>query len=149
MKKSTKIILSSVLVFGMTSAVFAFGGGNHWKMDPNEKAEFVTERITKKLDLNEAQTQSLQVLADKMLEMMVEFKSHRSEQFDLVEKALSEPALDQQEVLQMIQQKTQLINDKAPQAIASLAGFLDSLDADQKAKLQELANDRMRHRHKD
>ncbi len=43
----------------------------------------------------------------------------------------------------MVQQKTQVINDRAPQLIASVAGFLDSLDSEQKKELSEHMGEHM------
>ena len=65
----------------------------------------------------------------------------------LVQQLLAEPTLDQSKALEMIRQTTQMINDKAPETIASLANFLDSLDADQKAELRGFVEQKMKHKH--
>jgi hypothetical protein len=66
---------------------------------------------------------------------------------ELMQQFLSQPTLDQAKALQMVQQKTQMINDKAPQIIASIAGFLDSLDSEQKKELREHLGERMSRHH--
>jgi len=148
MKKSTKIIMASLLALGVSGGVFAYGAHNHWGMNADEKAEFVTNRVSKKLDLDETQRQNLEVLAKDMLALMEEMRNSRQAHMNEIQQMLGDSVLDQNRALKMIQDKTQVINDKAPAAIASLALFLDSLDAEQKSELQSFVADRMHRRHK-
>ena len=78
-----------------------------------------------------------------LLEIIQDVRSNRNEHREMVQQLLSEPTMDQVKVLQMVQQKTQVINDRAPQLIASLAGFLDSLDSEQKKELREHMGEHM------
>ena len=149
MKKSTKIIAVSVLALGVTSGVFAYGAHNAWKMSPEKKAEHITDMITENLELNSLQQQNLTALSATVLGMMNEVRSSRGDHLELVQQILSEPTMDQTATLQMIQQKTQMINDNAPLVIASVAGFLDSLDSEQKQELREHMSDRMSRHHRD
>ena len=68
---------------------------------------------------------------------------------DTVQAMLSEPTLDQAKALEMVRQKTDMITTRAPAVVASIAGFLDSLDSDQKELLHEHMNSRMDHHHQD
>lgn len=145
MKKSTKITVAAILVLGVTTGVYAFGSHNHWNMSPEEKAEFVTERITNKLELDAIQQQSLQDMASTMLQITRDLRANHDEHMDLVQRLIAEPTLDQAQALEMIRNKTEMINEKAPQAIASLAGFMDSLNQDQKTQLREFVGKRMEH----
>jgi len=148
MKKSTKIIIVALTALGLSGGVFAFGKHNHWRMDPEDKAEFVIEKATKKLDLNEAQQHNLRELAGDMLALMKEMRDSREMHMQEVQQMLAEPVLDQNKALQLIQQKTQAINDRAPGVIASLGLFLDSLSGAQKAELQAFMDKRHdHHRH--
>ncbi len=148
MKKSTKIVIAALTALGLSGGVFAFGKHNHWRMDPEDRAEFVIQKATKKLDLNETQQQNLKVLASDMLALMKEMRDSREMHMQEVQQMLAEPVLDQNKALQLIQQKTQAINDRAPAVIASLGLFLDSLSGDQKAELQSfMDNHRDHHRH--
>jgi hypothetical protein len=148
MKKSTKIIAVCVLTLGVTSGVFAFGAHSGWKMSPEKKAEYMTDMITENLELNTFQQENLTALSVTVLHMMNEVRSSRDDHMALVQQILSEPTMDQAAALQMIQQKTQTINDNAPQLIASIAGFLDSLDNEQKQELREHMAERMSRHHK-
>ena len=149
MKKSTKIIAITVLTLGVTTGVFAYGAHHAWKMSPEKKAEYVTEKMTENLELNAMQQDNLKLLSATVLEMMSDVRSGRTEHMELMQQFLSDPTMDQARALQMIQQKTQMINDRAPQMIASIAGFLDSLDSEQKKELREHMNEHMDRHHED
>ncbi len=147
MKKSTKIVIATAMILGISGGVFAFGNHGHWGMSPEDKAEFVTERVTKKLELRESQQQNLQVLVGDVLVIMKEIRAERDNHKAKIEQMLAEPVLDQGKALQLIESKTRQINDKAPEVIASLALFLDSLDSSQKSQLQSIIAKGMHHRH--
>ena len=62
---------------------------------------------------------------------------------------LAAPVLDQARALEMVREKTSMVNEKAPEVIASLAVFLDSLQPEQKQELQEfIEHHREHHRHR-
>lgn len=133
------------MILGISGGVFAYGKHNHWGFSPEEKAEFVSERITKKLDLNDTQQQNLQVLVTDALALMEEMGEDKEAHKAEIQSLLAEPEFDQNKALQMVQAKTQKINDRAPAAIASLALFLDSLDMEQKTKVQSFIDKGMHH----
>ncbi len=146
MKLSTKIIIAVLAVAGSTSAVYAFsrhGGG--WHMTPEEKVEFVTDRVTKKLELDSQQQQNFTVLAESVAQIMLDARVSRKQHFDEISTLLQEPSLNQARLLEMVQQKTRMINEKAPLVVSSLAVFLDSLNAGQKQELQEMLEHKRRH----
>jgi Spy/CpxP family protein refolding chaperone len=147
MKKSTKIIAITTLVIGLSTAAFGFASKGHWNLTAVEKAEFVTDRISSKLELTDSQKIQLSSLTDDVLGLAGAMKEAKNGHKVLLQQLLSEPTLDQSKALEMIRQTTQMINDKAPETIASLANFLDSLDADQKAELQGFVDRKMEHGH--
>ena len=136
MKKSTKIIAAIVLIAGASTAVYAFGKHDHWKMTPEEKSEFIIEKVTKKLELDSQQQQELSELVDTVIEIVVDARAGKIENITEIQQLLNEPSFNQARALELVQQKTQMINDKAPIVIASLGNFLDSLNAEQKQELQ-------------
>ncbi len=146
MKLSTKIIVAVLAVAGSSSAVYAFsrhGGG--WHMTPDEKVEFVTERVTEKLELDSQQQRHFSALAGSVAEIMLAARADREQHLDEIGALLQEPSLNQARLLEMVQQKTQMINEKAPLVISSLAVFLDSLNAEQKQELQDFLEHRRHH----
>ena len=149
MKRSTNIVTAVlVLVLGGSGAVYAFSKHNHWHMSPAEKAEFVTERVTRKLQLNSEQQQNFSSLAETVVQIIVDTKVAKKQHLDEVEQLLQSPSFNQARALELVQQKTDTINAKAPLVVSQLAIFLDSLNTDQKAQLQEfLQHKREHHKH--
>ena len=148
MKLSTKIIIAVLLIAGSSGVVYAFGKHGHWGMSPEEKVEFVTDRVTKKLDLDSQQQENFTQLAQTVAQIMMDAKATREQQVSEIEALLQDPSFNQARALELIQQKTQTINEKAPLVIASLAVFLDSLTAEQKQELQEFIEHRRKHHHR-
>ncbi len=150
MKLSTKIIIAVLAVAGSSSAVYAFsrhGGG--WHMTPDEKVEFVTERVTKKLELDSQQQQNFSALAESVAQIMIDARATREQNLDEISALLQEPSLNQARLLELVQEKTRMINEKAPLVVSSLAVFLDSLDAGQKQELKEMLEHKRRHHRHD
>lgn len=143
MKLTTRIIAAVLLIAGSSGVVYAFSKHGGWHMSANEKVEFVTDRVTRKLDLDAQQRQYFTELAETVSSMMLAARDSRQQQFAEIATLLSAPSFDQARALEMVQQKTQIINDKAPPVIASLGIFLDSLNPEQKLKLQDF----IRHHH--
>ena len=145
MKRSTKIIAAVLLIAGSSSAVFAFNKHGHWQMSPEEKVEFVTDRVTQKLELNSEQQSNFTDLAELAVQIMLDAKTSKAQQIEEIKDMLNEPSFNQAAALELIQQKTQMINEKAPLVISSLAIFLDSLDNEQKQKMQEVIENHRKH----
>jgi Spy/CpxP family protein refolding chaperone len=143
MKLSTRIITAVLLVGGSSGVVYAFSGHGDWGMSPDEKIEFVSERITRKLDLDDMQRQKFVEMAELVATTMRQVKPTREQRLGEISALLQEPSFNQARALELIRQKTQVVNDQAPLLIAALANFLDSLSAGQKQQLQEL----LQHRH--
>lgn len=145
MKKVTKIITIGLLSIGLVGGALAYSSHQHWQMSPTEKAEFVNKKIAGKLDLTEVQQLELKVLTDNLVDIVAEVKDSRHAQMNEIHQLISAPVFDQGRALQLVQQKTEMINLKAPELVASLAGFLDSLDSSQKAEIEEFMK---HHKHK-
>ena len=143
MKISTRIIAAVLLVAGSSGAVYAFSKHGDWGMTTEEKVEFVSDRVARKLDLDAIQREKFAELAELIGVTLQEVKPARDQHIAELESLLQEPSFNQARALEMIQQKTQLINERAPLVISSLASFLDSLSVEQKQRLQEF----MQHRH--
>ncbi len=148
MKRSTILISVLVLAIGASGAVYAYGKHGHWHMTPEEKAELVTDRVTSKLDLTSQQRENFASLANTVIDIVVEVRANKEQNYGEVNQLLSEPSFNQARAMEMVQQKTGMINEKAPLVISQRAIFLDSLDAEQKQQLQEyLQHHRDHHRH--
>ena len=146
MKLSTRIITAVLLVAGSTGVVYAFSKHNDWGMSTDEKVEFVTDRVTNKLDLDSQQQQNFSQLAETVAQLMLEAKATKQEQVAEIGTLLQDPSFNQARALELVQQKTQMLNEKAPLVIASLAVFLDSLNVEQKQQLQDFIQHHSKHR---
>ena len=145
MKLSTRIITAVLLVAGSSSAVYAISRHGDWGMTPREKAEFVTERVTRKLELDATQQQNLSNLTNLVAGIVAEARANKSDQFEEISAMIKAPSFDQARALELVQQKTSMVNQKAPEVIASLGVFLDSLDGEQKQQLEEFIQHRHEH----
>lgn len=143
MKKSSKIVLASVLVIGISGSVFAFGARNHFEnMTIQEKADMFNYHISRKLDLNSEQEIALESLTSRLSEIMQQLKQQHSEHHEMLEQMLDAGPLDQTSLLQKITAKTDMVNQHAPEVVALIAQFVDSLDAQQKDELKVMINKR-------
>ncbi len=147
MKLSSKIIGAIILIVGSSGAVYAFSKHSDWQMTPDEKVEFVTDRVTKKLNLDSQQQQNFTALAETVAQIMLEARDSRQQQVNEIGALLQDPSFNQARAMEMVQQKTQMINAKAPLVISSLAVFLDSLNAEQKQQLEEFIEHHRHRRH--
>ncbi len=144
MKLSTRIVIVTLLVAGGTGVVYAYNKHGDWHMSHEEKVEFVTDRVSKNLELDSHQRQNFSTLAETVAQIMGDVHATKQQHIDELGELLREPGFNQARALELVQQKTRMIDEKAPQVIASLAVFLDSLDSGQKQRLQEFIED---HRH--
>lgn len=147
MKLSTKIITAVLLVAGSSGVVYAFSKHSDWHMTPEEKVEFVTDRVTKKLNLDSQQQENFAALAETVVQVMLDVKASKQQQVNEIGELLQDPSFNQARAMEMVQQKTQIISERAPLVISSLAVFLDSLDAEQKLQLREFIENHRHHRH--
>lgn len=143
MKLSTRIVTAVLLVAGSSGVVYAFSKHGDWGMSSAEKIEFVSDRVTRKLELDDMQRQNFEQLAQMVVEIMQQVRPSHDQRIDEIMQLLQQPGFDQARALELVQQRTRLIEEKAPEVIASLAVFLDSLTTGQREQLQEL----IRHRH--
>ncbi len=147
MKLSRTLVIAAVLVVvGGTGAAYAFGKHGHWHMTPAEKVEFVTDRVSKQLELDVTQRQNFTALAELVAQIAVDARADKAAQMAEIEQMLAAPVLDQARALEMVQEKTGMVNAKAPEVIASLAVFLDSLQPEQKQEMQEFIEHHREHR---
>jgi len=145
MKLSTRIITAVLIVAGSSGAVYAFSKHGDWGMSSAEKIEFVGDRVTKKLGLDTVQRQNFDQLAQTVVDIIKEVKPSREQRMSEISELLQGSVLDQARALELVQKRTRMIDEKAPEVIASLAIFIDSLDAEQRRKIQEFAQHHHEH----
>lgn len=148
MKKTSKIILAGVLAVSVTGTAVAFGAYQHFAgMSMQDKAEMMSNRLERKLDLTEVQKDKLLQLTQRAATIMDQVKQQDPSRSEWIAQLLDDETLDQTALLSRINQKTALVNDNAPEMVGLMAEFVDSLNAEQKAEIKSMINQRgMMHR---
>lgn len=145
MKKRTKGVIAIIGGLAITATVMACG---HHHRAPEERANYMVEKVSEELSLNETQVAQLEKLKMEFLGLRQEFRSKREQTHATIEELLAQPTLDQQRVLQLVRNHTDSINEKAPAVVSSVAAFYDSLSAEQQAEIREkMAEHREHKRH--
>lgn len=135
MKRSSKIILASVLTLGIAGGVGAYG--KHHFSDPTRFADYMVEKISDELDLTAPQVQSLRGLADELITLKTEMKAEMKTDRQVLQTMIEADTFDQAKALQMVDAKTSAIQNNAPAVVAALGTFLDGLTPEQKAEVAE------------
>ncbi len=150
MKRSTKIIVGSLVGMGLVGVVTAkqFDHGPGCSYGPGSGNEhrggWITKRIAWKLDLNDQQENELN---DLKVSIFRGLDSMRAEKLtvDQVQSVLSSE-LDQAKAMQLLEQRLELLEKNAPSLIAAFAEFYDGLDSAQQAEVSEMIEFRMSHK---
>ncbi|KAA3632394.1 MAG: hypothetical protein DWQ08_03565 [Proteobacteria bacterium] len=125
------LILSLTIVLAAGWLFHRYGSGLEFQSDR------LASRIERELELNPEQRLALKALRSEILSMHREVRRHRDEEvFELVD-LITETRLDQGRLLALVEDGTQWINEMAPDLVAAVARFTDSLDVAQKAILEE------------
>jgi Spy/CpxP family protein refolding chaperone len=134
MTKRKKILLASLLSIVTFGSVAAFSGGQHC-FNPEKRAAFMVKRMTHKLDLNETQVTHLKAVQQLMSQHHKAKKEQgRGELLSL----LDAPELDQNQALSLLENRTEQIKQNAPEMIAAIADFTNSLSAEQRTELKQV-----------
>jgi Spy/CpxP family protein refolding chaperone len=135
MKRSTKIITAVALTLGIAGGSVAYA--KHRMGDPAKRADFMVSYIAGELDLDSTQKQALDVLKDQLLSARETMKGEVKGVHQQASELIAAETFDQARALELINGKTAAVNGVAPDVINALGGFLDTLDAEQKAEIAE------------
>jgi len=151
--KYTLIGFTSGVLLSAGVAGFAFGPMPHGfgyfaGEDAEGRAafrEFVTERIGKKLNLDDAQQQALKQLAEKLGATKATMIEDRQQTFAKVQGVIQGASFDKAAALALVDEKTGKIREQAPDVVASLAGFYDGLNPTQQQQVRDWVANRGEH----
>lgn len=99
------------------------------------------ERVSGKLDLNEAQKAKLGVLADELLAQRKALRGGTEPRAEL-QAVIAGAQFDRAKAQALLDGKTQTVQGGGPKVIAAMADFYDSLNADQQTKLRAFMAER-------
>lgn len=138
-----KTTLIALAVLGIMVA-----GGMAWAKQSGycsaeHRMQKVTERIGRKLDLNDDQQGRLQAFAETLRGLRSERQAQRDFAQDNVAELLSAASLDRDRAIVLIDERFQSMNDSKRALVDAFADFSDSLAPEQRARLAALIGDRM------
>ena len=136
MKRFKKLIVfigGGLIVAG---TLVACGHGFH-HAPPEKKAAFIVEEINDELELKQTQLAKLNALKEHLLKLRKEHKQKKSHSHNELRALLDKPFLDKQVILSHVKEKTSYINNQAPQVVALLGDFYDSLNDSQRQEIRE------------
>ena len=139
MLKTTLIVL---LVLGMIAVAGVAWAKHNGYCSSEDRMQYVSERIDRKLDLNDDQRLHLESLIGTLLELRSEQQDRRRGVNQDVTELLSAPMLDRDRAVALIDKRLQGIDDRKRTLVDAFADFSDSLAPEQRAELAELIEQR-------
>ena len=144
--KLRKFFIPFAVVASLTAVTLTACGRHHH--DPEEKAEWIVHKVSKKLDLNDEQKVKLEAVKDEFMRHHDVHKAHKKEMYDKLIAEVVKPQIDQAVLLEMVDQHKTRVEEIAPGVIEKLAVFHASLNQEQKLELKEkLEKFKKRHVH--
>ena len=135
--------LGVVLVVGSLSAC---GGGRHGghmsEGDSAARQAKMVDYAGRKLDLNDAQKQRLNVLGDKLRGQRASLMGASNDPRADIKALVAGDKMDRAKAQALIEDKTSAIKAKSPELIAAAADFFDSLNPAQQQQVRDLMNRR-------
>ena len=98
----------------------------------------IVERVSGKLDLNDAQKRKLNALADQLQAQRMALVGSMPDPRARVQALVAGDKFDRAQAQALLQEKTQAVQAHSPDVLNALADFYDSLDAGQQQKVREL-----------
>ncbi len=133
MKRITKI---SLIAAGALVVVSSFTACSHFR-SPENRADWMVERVTDKLELTESQQGKLKALKDEMMTARKDMKLKFGDSREQMVALFDQPTIDQGKALNIIKSHTQMVEERAPVMVSTFADFYDSLDSEQQREVRE------------
>jgi len=137
MKRITKI---SIIAAGALVVVSSFTACSHFR-SPENRAQWMVERVTDKLELTESQQVKLKALKDEMMSSRKNMKQKFGESKSQFRVLFDASTLDQKRAVSLVSSHTQFVNEQAPVLVAAFANFYDSLDLEQQTEIREFVGE--------
>lgn len=143
-KKTLMAFFGATIVLG---GLTACSSGYHHRgpMSADKVAEMrgkVVQRVSSKLDLNDAQKQKLNVLADAVQAQRAAWMGSAKDPRAEMQMIVSGSKFDRSRAQALIEEKTRAVQAASPEVINALADFYDSLNTEQQQKVREMLQQR-------
>lgn len=146
MNRMMKRIAAGAGVVALVGGLAACGPWSHGK-NPEDMAQFVVDKVTKLLTLNDAQVVKLNALKDQVLVARTGLRDAHNKTRTQALALLDQSSFDRSAALAMIASHTQLMNNSAQPVVNAFGDFYDSLTPEQQQTLRKELAERMEHHH--
>jgi Spy/CpxP family protein refolding chaperone len=141
-----KTILITLAVLGVIAAAGMAWVKQSGYCSPENRLQKITERVGRKLDLNDDQQGLLEALTKTLRDLRNERQGLRVAMKESLTDLLSEPSLDRDRAIALIDGRYEDIKDSKLALVDAFADFSDSLAPEQRSRLTDLITDRMMER---
>lgn len=145
MKPRTKRILYIIGGVTAVTGMLAFGA-HRYHHDPEHHAQWMMEKVSKKLDLTTDQQARLKGVRDVLVATAKSVHAERTTVHQEVLEVIKDAKLDRQKALAMVTKRTDTVRERAPSVVAAIGDFYDSLTPEQRAEVRERIEDHAPHR---
>ena len=146
MKLSKRIIIFVIGGTLLTATVVACNHGMHFGT-AEERGEWMAQKVSKELELNARQQDTLAELKDEFLSLRKELRDDRLQLKTDVLAMLQQPTLDRDKANAIVNGQLATINARSPVIIDAIANFYESLDDAQRSELREFIQHKVEHRY--
>ena len=139
--KRTLVAMGAVLMVGGLSACAGGRHGGHMSEgDSAARQAKMVDYAGKKLDLNDAQKQRLNVLGERLREQRASLMGASKDPRADIQALVAGDKMDRTKAQALVDDKTSAIKTKSPELIAAVADFYDSLNPAQQQQIRDLMN---------
>jgi Spy/CpxP family protein refolding chaperone len=146
MKLNKRTIMYMIGGALLTTTVVACHHGMHYG-SAEERGEWVAQKVSKELELNDTQQARLAELKDALLDLRMTLQSDRVQVHTEVLAMLQQPTLDRNKANAMISEQIATINSRSPIIIDAIANFYNSLDDAQRNELKDFIQHKIERHH--
>jgi len=144
-KPNKKQVIGIVfLTLFITAGAFAY---QVYNCSIDERADYISQKVADKLDLQEHQKQKLEIVKKQLLSTFKQVKQGRQQHHEKVLKLIASKQFNRDSANQLLTDKTQQINTEGSPIIAAFADFYDSLDTTQQQLIRDKISDHSEHSH--
>ncbi|MEE9319713.1 MAG: Spy/CpxP family protein refolding chaperone [Granulosicoccus sp.] len=137
--------VKTLLIVGVTVATLAVGATAFAKRQGGH-SDWMLERVSDRLELDEGQLVTLTSLRDELMETRELMRGDEQNVQETIKALVKAESFDQEAALSMINERVEALRTNAPELINAAAVFFDGLSAEQKADVESFI-DRVGRRH--
>lgn len=141
-----KISLITLAVLALVAAVGIAWARHNGYCARGDYLNHVSARVSRKLDLNDAQNQKLQGLAETLRTLRGDWSEGRVQRSEETKRLLAAPTLDRDQAAGLLTESHEAWVDRRREIVDAFADFSDALQPEQRTRLAEIISDRMQHR---